>query len=335
MNKLDHAGIEVSSEELLVELCRDGKALKLRRFPNTISGHSKICQFLAMKKDRVVRVVMESTGVYGLDLAIELYYKPGIEVMVANPRAVRRYAEATMKRSKNDEIDVHVLLEFARTMPFRPYTAPSERALGLRTIARRICAINKQVTRERNRLHAAGRTRTTPEAVVVDLQATLSHYDQSIESLTDEAMRLIQMDPRLAHEFSLMISVKGIAKASAIQILSELAVLPDDLDPRQLTALAGLDPVQHKSGKSVDKPARISKQGNKYLRSALYMPALVAIRYEPNVKAFYQHLIAEGKKKMQAVIAVMRKLLHAIWGMFKNDQTFDGSKFYTIPETTQ
>ncbi len=83
-------------------------------------------------------------------------------------------------------------------------------------------------------------------------------------------------------------------------------------------------------GQLSSSPRRITKAGNKYLRAALYMPALVAIRHQPNVRAFHDKLIDAGKKPMQAIIAVMRKLLHAMWGVWKYDQDFDGEKFYQI-----
>ena len=76
------------------------------------------------------------------------------------------------------------------------------------------------------------------------------------------------------------------------------------------------------------KRARISKAGNRYLRAALYMPALVAIQYEPRVRAFYDELVARGKTKLQAIVAVMRKLLHAIYGMSKSGERFDPERFY-------
>ncbi len=81
-------------------------------------------------------------------------------------------------------------------------------------------------------------------------------------------------------------------------------------------------------GSSVEKKPRISKAGNKHLRRALYMPALVAVRHDPHLRAFYEHLRARGKAKMQALVAAMRKLLHAIFGIFKHDQSFDGSKVF-------
>jgi Transposase IS116/IS110/IS902 family len=105
-------------------------------------------------------------------------------------------------------------------------------------------------------------------------------------------------------------------------------VLPDDMTVRQWVAHAGLDPCAFQSGTSVDKPARISKVGNAHIRRALFMPALVAVRHEPHVKAFFDKLVARGKKPIQAYIAVMRKLLHAIYGMFATETTFIGDKFH-------
>src|ERR1700674_1860805 len=105
-------------------------------------------------------------------------------------------------------------------------------------------------------------------------------------------------------------------------------------DAAQWVAHAGLDPRPYESGISIHRPRRITKVGNRHLRAALYMPALVAIQHDPNVKAFYNKLIAAGKKPMQAVVAVMRKLLHAIWGMLKHDQDFDGNKFFNLAAKT-
>jgi transposase len=99
---------------------------------------------------------------------------------------------------------------------------------------------------------------------------------------------------------------------------------------RQWVFHAGLDPRPYQSGSSTLKPARITKTGNRYLREALYFPALVASRYDLNVKAFYDRFIARGKKPMQAIVAIMRKLLLAIWGMFRSNQPWNGEKFFRI-----
>jgi transposase len=98
----------------------------------------------------------------------------------------------------------------------------------------------------------------------------------------------------------------------------------------QWVAYAGLDPRPYESGTSTNKPRRITKAGNRYLREALYFPALVASQKDKHVRAFYQHLLSKGKKPMQAIVAIMRKLVLAIWGMFKNNEKWNGEKFYKI-----
>ena len=113
-----------------------------------------------------------------------------------------------------------------------------------------------------------------------------------------------------------------------MQILGELAVLPATLDARQWVAFAGLDPVRFTSGTTVDKKPRISRGGSRHRRRALYMPALVAIRHEPHLRAFFQRLVAHGKARVQAV--VMRKLLHAFFAMFRSDHSYDGSKLCLV-----
>ena len=118
--------------------------------------------------------------------------------------------------------------------------------------------------------------------------------------------------------------------ASALRLLAELCVLPADMTPRQWVAHAGLDPRHFESGSSVRAPTRISKVGNRHLRAALFMPAMVAARYEPRVRAYYEKLIERGKKPLQAIVAVMRKLLHAIHGMLEHDQDFNGEKFFAM-----
>jgi transposase len=152
--------------------------------------------------------------------------------------------------------------------------------------------------------------------------------------MQESCLQLVRGVPALATKLAHLVSAKGIGDASAMRILAELLVLPGDLSAPQWVAHAGLDPRPYESGTSVHRPRRISKVGNRHLRAALYMPALVAIQHNPNVKAFYNKLVAAGKKPMQAVVAVMRKLLHAIWGMLKHNEDFDGNKFFTLTEKT-
>jgi len=167
-----------------------------------------------------------------------------------------------------------------------------------------------------------------PTAIRRDLARSLRAQERAIARLTREARKVIAPEPDLAERLALLDSVPGIAETSAIQILAELAVFAPDLEARQWVAYAGLDPREHTSGSSVQKKTRISKAGNKHLRRALYMPALVAVQHDPHLRAFYQQLLDRGKFKRQALVAVRRKLLHAFQGMFKTHQPYDGSKLF-------
>ena len=330
MSNLDTCGIEVSAKELVVSLRRQEELEPLRKFTNTPQGHAILLRHLR-RAGRVVRVCLEASGLYGLDLALALSGQKGMEVMVANPRAVRHYALALMKRSKNDQIDAGVLEQFAAHMPFMPWQRPSVAMLALHALARRLRELVEMQTAEKNRQHAAGLSQAIPALVRRDLERSLRTQQRAIERLTREARKLIAKDAQLTERYELLDSVPGIGETSAVQLLGELSVLAPDLAARQWVAYAGLDPREYTSGTSVHKKPRISKAGNRHLRRALFMPALVAVQHDPAVRAFYQRLVARGKAKMQALVAIMRKLLHAIFGMFRSDQTYDGSRLFASP----
>jgi transposase len=329
MKKMVLVGIDVSADELVVAVERDGESLPVAGFENDAPGHRKLIRWLT-KSARPVRVCLEATGVYGFDLCLALHRAKGIDVMVANPRAIKDFARAFLQRSKTDALDAAVILEFVKRMPFQAWQAPPVEMQQLRALSRRITALTKNMAMEKNRLHASDHSEELTKFTRDDIASHVEYLAQSIRRLGQEAVAMIRQSPALSRRFDHLVSVKGIAQASATQILAELAVLPGDMTSRQWVAHAGLDPRQHDSGTSIHKPARVSKAGNKYLRSALYMPALVAVRHEPNVRAFYEKLLARGKKPLQALVAVMRKLLHAIYGMLRNDRDFDGEKFFAI-----
>jgi transposase len=336
MNKslsgFEPCGIEVSARRLLLALGREDRAASRREFPNTAEGHQAVLRFLE-RSGRRVRVVMESTGLYGLDLALCLH-RAGVAVMVANPRAARHFAQAMMKRSKTDGLDVEVLRQFAARMEFVAWRPPSPDALKLVAVARRLEALTLMLTAEKNRLHASSLSEALPALVRRDVERSIQTQQRAIERLTRAAQQFVAADPELARRYALLLSIPGFGVTSALHTLAELALLPAGMDVRQWVAYAGLDPRLHSSGSSVEKKPRISKAGNKHLRRALYMPALVAVRHDPHLRAFYEHLLARGKSKMQALVAVMRKLLHALFGMFKHNQTFDGAKVYALSPVT-
>jgi transposase len=330
MDKMAACGMEVSAQELVLALSGKKGTAVLLRFANTAAGHKQLLRTLTRGGKRV-RVCMEATGIYGLDVALLLSAQEGVELMVANPRAVRNFARAMMQRSKNDQLDAVVLREFAARMPFKGWVRPEKNTLALWAIARRLQALTKECTREKNRSHAASVSQAMPACVRRNIARTLRFHQREIAELREEARRCIAADEQLRRHYRQLRSVKGIGETSAIQILAELALLPADRDVRQWVAFAGLDPREYTSGTSVRQYTRISKIGNRHLRQALFMPALVASRHEPHLRGFYQHLLARGKKKRQALTAVARKLLHAIYGMFHSDQLYQGARVYQLP----
>jgi len=329
MKQVNQVGVDVDSEALVSMIQRGGERLPLARFANTAAGHKKFIRW-ATKGARSARVCLEATGIYSLEFALALHHAKNVEVMVVNPRAMKDFVRACMQRAKTDAVDAGGILDYLERMPFIAWQPPAPEILELQAISRRIDQLHTELTREKNRHHASEFAGASANAIDNDIEVNIHHLERRIARMQDSGLQLVRRVPALAAKLAHLVSAKGIGEASAMRILAELLVLPDDLAAPQWVAHAGLDPRPFESGTSVHRPRRISKVGNRHLRAALYMPALVAIQHQPNVKAFYDKLIAAGKKPMQAVVAVMRKLLHAIWGMLKHDQDFDGEKFFKI-----
>lgn len=325
MDNRQVCGIDVSAKELVVVVERAGQREAARRFGNTPSGRQELKGYLG-RAGQKLRVCLEATGLYGLDVALLLAGDARFEVMVANPRAVKHFAQALFQRSKNDPLDACVLLEYAARMPFQAWQAPSSSALQLTAIVRRLHALTEQATMEKNRRHALEATVAGSRIVAADLKRSLRTIEKAKRQLTRAARKVVAGEARLERRYLLLRSLPGVGETSALQLLGELSLVPAHADVRQWVAYAGLDPCECSSGSSLKRRPRISKVGNRHVRRALYMPALTAARHDTAFRAYYLHLLAAGKCKMVALVAVMRKLLHAIFGMFKHDAAFDGSK---------
>jgi transposase len=277
-------------------------------------------------------VCLEATGTYSMELSIAIH-DSGTKLMVVNPQASHNFAKVLGKHSKTDQVDASTLAEFAERMPFTAWHRPSDALLALRAYSRRIRTLTDERTAAKNQLHATEYNGHAPAAILKDIKRGITQLDKRIATLARAALDLIQKHPDLTVPYNLLVSVKGIGDASAIALLGELLLLPGNMRAPQWVKAAGLDPKHFRSGSSVEKKPRISKAGNRHLRAALYMPALSAKRHDPNIKAYAEHLAARGKTPMQVVCAIMRKLLHTIHGMIKNQTTFDGNKFYVMPST--
>jgi len=319
-------GVDVAAESVEVVARQGGRNGKAKRFAQNPKGHRRLISYLQRLAPE--RVVLEATGVYFLDLALALHYA-GLPVCVINPRSFKHFAELKLTGSKTDPIDAALLAEYAECLHPPLWQPPREAALALRELGRQVNRLVGERTAAKNRLHALSATKTTPALVIDDERQGITALEQRIDRLRAAALEQIHNDAVLQAQFRALIAAKGVGEVSAIAILAELCALPEYLKAKQLARHAGLDVRLTHSGSSVSRPGRLSKAGNAYLRAALFLPAMSAIRHDPYARAFYEALVARGRKRLQAICAVMRKYLTGLWACFRTQQPFDSSQLFS------
>lgn len=319
-------GIDIAAKTFDMVIRRSGKPSKPSTFKQTPAGHAAVIKQLKKLKPR--SIVMEATGIYYLDLAVAIA-EAGLPVSVINPKSFRHFCALKLNGTKTDGVDAALLAEYGERMAPRLWTPPCDLYLKLRDVGRQINRLTHSRTQAKNRLHALTSTRMTLALLIEDEQEAITMLDRRIDRLTQAALELIEQDQTLSRHMQNLCAAKGVGQATAIAVLAELMVLPDSLKAPQVSRYAGLDIRLTQSGSSVNRPARLSKAGNAYLRSALYMPAMCAVRHDPRAKAFYDALVSRGKKKMQAQCAVMRKYLTGMWACIKDETAFDSSQLFS------
>lgn len=311
-------GVDVSAKTLRARRWRNGVEHD-RTFANTSEGHGEAVRWLGAR----ARVCVEATGVYHLQFCLTLAGR-GVEVMVVNPRAAKDFARAMQNRSKTDAVDAAALFEYGRRMEFVPWQPPRRAVLELRELGRRMRELTEVGVDEKNRLHAR-RVSALSRAVAADLEQHIAEIGARLKAIENRAVELIDADDDLRQQYLALVAAKGIGSRSAILLLSELAVLDAAMNVREVVAHCGLDPRVYESGTSVHKAARISKVGNARVRATLYMVALTAVRHDAGARSFYVSLLRRGKQPRQALVAVMRKMLHGIWIAMQRRVAFDSS----------
>ena len=225
-----------------------------------------------------------------------------------------------MGRNKTDGVDASHIREYCELFKPSPWAPPSHahRQLGeLQTIRAGIVA---GLTEWKNRKNSG-----MVDAVAQSLaDATISHFTSQLGAVEKAIAQTIDNDSDLRRKRDLLLSISGVGETLASAVLAELPG-PDVLrSSAEVVAYAGLNPRQHQSGTSIDRPTRISKIGNVVLRTALYMPAMSAMRYNPAIVALVTRLKARGRlKPKQIVVAAMRKLLVLCFGVLKTGKPFD------------
>lgn len=287
-------GVDISKDTLDVHRHPGGDE---RRFANDAAGHKALIAWIG---GTATRLVFEPTGPYHRALE-RAFAKAGLPVVKVNPRQARRFAEATGKLAKTDRLDAAMLARMGALLQLEIRPAPDETLAELKQLHIAREALVKDRTAAKNR----GKTLTL---VLLKRQNAerLKHIERQITALEVEIEARIQANAPLAQRFQSLTSIPGIARLTAFVLLIEMPEL-GTMEPGQAASLSGLAPVARQSGRWTGKAFIRGGRGN--VRQALYMPALVAMRFNPDLKAKYDHFLAAGKPPKLAITAIMRKLI--------------------------
>lgn len=302
-------GIDVSKE--CVDVC-----VVPGESPYQFGTSSKDVQALRrwLRRRRPRLIVLEATGGYGTTLAAELQ-EAGLAVAVVNPRQVRAFARALGLLAKTDAIDARVLATFAQKIEPPARSVGDAQARQIKALVARRRQLVELRTGERNRL-----TRANLADVEDSIREVLSTIDRQLQDTNRRIHEAIAASPVWVEKATLLGSVPGLGRVTAAALLAELPEL-GQLTRRQVAALAGLAPMNRDSG--MWRGHRMINGGRTTVRNALFMATLVATRFNPVIRAHYQHLCNAGKKKMVALVACMRKLLVILNAMIKNNQPWE------------
>lgn len=288
-------GIDVSKDFLDVHRLPDEQH---RRFANTAAGLKALRKWL--DKEPPERIVYEPTGAY--HRCLERTLAPlGFPLVKVNPRQARRFAEATGKLAKTDRADAALLARMGAVLDLEPRPMADETLTELKElhIARQALLKDRTAARNRQKMLSLPLLKRQNAARLKHIEAQLTALDQAIRARIAENAELIQ-------RCQILCTIPGISKITAWALLIEMPEL-GSLDGKQAASLAGLAPVARQSGSWTGRA--FIRGGRASLRQALYMPALVAMRFNPDLKAKYERLIAAGKPAKLAITAIMRNLI--------------------------
>lgn len=321
MNKqVVYVGIDVGCQELWAAM----KGFKPRKFEHTKRGIRSLYTWAQRKNNKAsLFFCMEATGVYSTSVASRLIVETKAIVSIVNPMQIAAFAKVQLRRCKTDSVDARVICSFAESMKPLAWSPDPEPVRKLYELVSQADAIRTSLGQWQNRHHA--------QRFITDLPDTVKKSQRSIERSLITQLRKIETaianlcasDPLLAQQVALLCTIPGVANKSAAKLLAYGRDWLTNQNPKALTAHAGLAPHHKLSGTSVRGKSRIDKHGDHRLRKTLYMPALVGIVHNPKLKTFYQHLLKQGKPKMVALIACMRKLLMIVRTMLINKEPFN------------
>jgi transposase len=287
-------GVDISKDTLDVHRMDDGAS---RRFVNDKAGCKALIRWIG---GHAARIVFEPTGPY--HRAFEgLLAKAGLPLVKVNPRQARRFAEATGKLAKTDRLDAALLARMGALLELEARPVRSERLGELKELHSAREALVK------DRTAAANRCKALTLALLKRQNAQRRNLiERQLEAIEETILACIKADPDLAQRFAVLTSIPGVSAITAFTLIIDMPEL-GTLEAKQAASLAGLAPVARQSGQWTGRA--FIRGGRANIRQALYMPALVAMRFNPPLKTKYAQLIAAGKPAKVALTAIMRKLV--------------------------
>jgi transposase len=295
-------GIDVSKAQLDVALRPTGRFV----VPNNDSGIAQLLEQLQATAPTLI--ILEATG--GIELPLTgVLVAAGLPVVVVNPRQIRDFAKATGQLAKTDALDAQVLAHFADVVRPTPRPLPDAQTQELAALVTRRRQLIEMLTAEKNRLASARLVVRKP------LRAHITWLERALDQADTNLAEAIRQSPVWREKEELLRSVPGIGPVLTTTLLANLPEL-GTLTHKQIAALVGVAPLNRDSGTLRGK--RTVWGGRAQVRAALYMAAIVAARFNPVIRVFYQRLCAAGKAKKVALVACMRKLLTIVNAMLKH-----------------
>ncbi|GGY71166.1 IS110 family transposase [Pseudoduganella albidiflava] len=314
-------GIDVSKSKLDIALLVNGK-LKSKVFPNSRDGYAELGKWLKNQGVTLdlVHVCMESTGVYSEPAALALV-DLGLKVSVVNPASVKGFGQSLIIRNKNDKADAAVIARYCAAIQPALWQAPSPEQRQLRAWNEHLASLKDIRQQQANRIEAL--EFANQGEVAAHAKTHLKWLDKEIKQLENDIDDHIDRHPDLQRDAELIESIPGLGRGTAAKVLGRVGDLRRFGSAKELAAYIGVTPRQRQSGSSIRGRTTISRMGCRDLRAALYMPAMTAIRKNPLLSEFANRLESSGMAKMAVIAAVMRKLVHQMYGVVRSGKPFD------------
>ena len=268
-----------------------------------------------------VSACMEATGNYGKSFA-DFLYKNNHDVSVVNPACISAFARSKLSRHKTDKVDSMIIAEYASKNDLPLYVPKNKALQELQDLYRCSQKLKEQYVQTQNYL--ANKNHLS-KSVCSSYNRLAEHIMKEIANIEVEIDNLLADSPQLKNQTDIIQTIPGIGKITAVAILAESPQLESFNNARQLAAYAGLTPKHKTSGTSIRGKTSISKIGSSNLRKALYFPAIVAKTHNPLFKEFTKKLSVKGKPTKVIIVAIMRKLLHIVFGVVKNNMPFNSN----------